>query len=463
MSKAQFIIAATRSGSGKTLLTLGLLAALRRRGLRIAPFKCGPDFIDPSLHRMITGQTSFNLDLFMMGEDGCRATFKTYSADSEVILVEGVMGLFDGGTSSTAALSLALDLPVILIVDVRSAAESVAAVIKGFELYDPAVRLAGVILNQVGSARHRQLIGDAIAASCQVEVLGYFPRQAEFELPSRHLGLHMGDEIALSAAETATLAEAVESHLDLDRLLAITAITPAPIAGKSVTVQSALKADGPRLAVARDQAFCFYYQENLDLLAAAGITIVPFSPLTDPALPADIAGIYLGGGYPELHAADLCNNTAMRRAISDFCQAGGLVYSECGGFMYLTERLIDLTGQSFDMVGVFPLVVRMKPKLARLGYRQVSLRQDCLLGRAGEIRYGHEFHYSDIVETADDQSAEPRPMPSQAYNLADGRPDGYIHKRTIGSYIHLHFGGTAAAIHHWADELHLVPRSSQRI
>ena len=451
MIKAQFIIAATSSGSGKTLLTLGLLAALRRRGLRLAPFKCGPDFIDPSLHKMITGQTSYNLDLFMMGEEACQKTFQAYSTEAEVKVVEGVMGLFDGGKSSTAALSLALGLPVILVVDVRSAAESVAAVIKGFELYDPAVRLAAVICNQVGSPRHRQLIGDAVALSCQAEILGYFPRQAKFAMPSRHLGLHMGDEIAMTAAETAALADTVESNINLDRLLAITAVkeTSTIVPARPVAVRP----DGPRLAVAQDQAFCFYYQENLDLLAAAGVTIVPFSPLQDSTLPAGIAGIYLGGGYPELHAAELCGNESMRRAIHDFCQAGGIVYSECGGFMYLTDKLIDLAGQSFAMVGVFPLVVQMKPKLARLGYRQVTLRQDCLLGRAGEVLFGHEFHYSEIVGAGDEHPFGSMPAAVPAYTFADGRLDGYISKRTMGSYVHLHLGGTATSARHWAEEL----------
>jgi cobyrinic acid a,c-diamide synthase len=443
MVKSEFIIAATSSGSGKTLLTLGILAALARRGLKVQPFKCGPDFIDPSLHKMITGRTSYNLDLFMMGEEACRNTYDRFSFQADTAVIEGVMGLFDGGASSTAALSLALALPVVLIVDVRSAAESVAAIIKGFELFNPAVRICGVICNQVGSERHKQLIRDAVATSCSSGILGFFPRHKQFSMPSRHLGLHMGDEIAFSDVQMIELAETIEESIDIDRLLSLSEKTVAdcvfPIADPKCNSCDL------RLAVARDNAFCFYYQENLDLFTSHGIEIVSFSPLTDARPPTGIDGIYLGGGYPELYGAQLSRNVEMRRAILDYVNAGGAVYAECGGFMYLTYQLIDLSGDVFPMAGVFPLVVKMKPKLARLGYRKVKLQQDCLLGRAGQILYGHEFHYSEVVAVK--EKMEP------LYELEDGRQEGFVRNRALGSYVHLHLGGTVDNIRHFAETL----------
>ncbi len=430
-----FLIGGTTSGSGKTTITLGILAALSARGLAVQPFKCGPDFIDPSLHRMVTGRISSNLDLRMCGPEFCRNTFnrRLFGQGGGVVgVVEGVMGLFDGGLSSSAALATALDMPVVLVIDARSAAESVAAVLKGFEVYDPQVQIRGVIFNRVGSERHVELIRGAVERSCQARILGFFPRDTRFEIPDRHLGLHMGEESPLDGIQLAGLVAAVEKHIDLDGLLSLGTSR----VSNQVYSHSPLKLRGTslKLAVARDMPFCFYYEDNLTILEKAGFELLMFSPLHDQRLPEGMDALYLGGGYPELHASALSRNVAMRTAIADWAKGGGVVHAECGGFMYLCEELIDLDGKAHAMAGVFPATVKMQSRLSRLGYRQPRLRKDCLWGKKGEVLYGHEFHYS-VIERMD-------PSVETIYQLEDGRSEGFKVGNAVGGYIHFHFGQT---------------------
>lgn len=425
-----FLIGGTTSGSGKTTITLGILAALKARGLAVQPFKCGPDFIDPTLHRMVTGRISSNLDLRMCGPEFCSQTFSQRLSGQDVAVVEGVMGLFDGGHSSSAALALALNLPVVLVIDARSAAESVAAVLKGFEVYDPQVQIKGVIFNRVGSARHVELIRGAVEKSCQAKILGFFPRDTRFEIPDRHLGLHMGEESPLDGDQLAGLVAAVEQHIDLDTLLTLgTGKVAAP-----VTVPACSKGRRLKLAVARDLPFCFYYEDNLAILEKAGFELLMFSPLHDQRLPEGMDALYLGGGYPELHAEALSRNVAMHTAIADWARKGGVIHAECGGFMYLCEELIDLQGRLHSMAGVFPATVRMQSRLSRLGYRQPRLAMDCLWGKKGEALHGHEFHYSAIERMGSGVET--------IYQLEDGRSEGFRVGNAVGGYIHLHFGRT---------------------
>ena len=435
-----FLIGGMASGCGKTTLTLGIMAALKFRGLIVQPFKCGPDFIDPSLHRMVTGHISSNLDLRMCGPDFCRDIFHRRLAGHEpasagtVAVVEGVMGLFDGGPASSAALALALDLPVILVIDASSAAESAAAVLKGFEMYDPSVRIAGVIFNRVGSAYHRELIQEAVRKSSEVTILGFFPRDIRFEIPDRHLGLYMGEESPLDTNQLQELAATIETHIDVDSLLSLATGPIATPIHRPVVPRPIVRAGSLKLAVARDLPFCFYYEDNLDILQKAGFELRMFSPLHDQELPADMDALYLGGGYPELHAEALSQNAAMRAAIAAWAASGGVIHAECGGFMYLCEELIDLEGKAHAMAGVFPATVRMRNRLSRLGYRQARLTRDCLWGKEGEILHGHEFHYS-VVERMD-------PEVETLYQLEDGRKEGFRINNTMGGYIHLHFGRT---------------------
>jgi len=447
-----FLIGGTTSGSGKTTITLGILAALKARGLAVQPFKCGPDFIDPTLHRMVTGRVSSNLDLRMCGHEFCRTTFQQRLGGQDVGVVEGVMGLFDGNIASSAALATVLGLPVVLVIDARSAAESVAAVLKGFEVYDRQVRIAGVIFNRVGSARHVEMIRGAVEQSCQARILGFFPRDTRFEIPDRHLGLHMGEETPLDDEQLAGLIQAVEQHIDLDGLLSLG--TSSRQVNKESVASRISHPQGLKLAVARDLPFCFYYEDNLAILEQAGFELLPFSPLRDHKLPEGLDGLYLGGGYPELHAQALSRNGEMLAEIASWAKSGGVIYAECGGFMYLCEELIDLAGQTHAMAGVFPATVRMQRSLSRLGYRQPRLLCDCLWGRAGEVLHGHEFHYSTVERM--------NPDVETLYQLADGRTEGFKVGNAVGGYIHLHFGRSGGNVDAFYNYVKLVKEQRMR-
>ncbi len=350
------------------------------------------------------------------------------------------MGLFDGGEASTAAVARVLNLPVFLIIDAQSSAESAAAVLKGFETYDPRVRLAGVIFNKIGSSRHRDLIESALLARNTVPVIGYMMREKKFHITERHLGLYMGSENPLDAHALNALAAYTENHLDLDLML--------QQAG-SVTLNEN-PADSPvvvprkkkRIGVSMDEAFCFYYQQNLELFTKAGFQVVPFSPLHDRHLPADLQIIYLCGGYPELFAQDLARNKSMLASIRKAHEDDIPLYAECGGFMYLCRTITDNDGISHDMTGIFPYNTAMNKRLRRLGYRVIRLRESCLLGNKGDVLYGHEFHYSDIVTPLidDNKNCEIK----QLYELDNNSYEGYSRGTAIGSYVHLHFANTPA-------------------
>ncbi len=438
-----FLIGGTASGSGKTTLTLGIMAAFKARGLLVQPFKCGPDFIDPSLHKMVTGQVSSNLDLRMGGESFCIDTFNERLAGEDVGVVEGVMGLFDGGEASSASLASVLQLPVILVVDARSAGESVAAVVKGFEDYSPDIDICGVIFNRIGSPRHRELIEEAVEANCRSRILGFFPRDVRFEIPDRHLGLFMGDEEPLNREQLSHLVQQVEAHIDLDLLLQLTNHSLPSL--QQATTPATPPQSRVRLAVARDKAFCFYYQDNLTMLEEAGVELVFFSPLTDCVLPDGCHGLYFGGGYPELYAARLGDNHEMLASVREFGLKGGIIYAECGGFMYLCEQISGVDEVSHSMCGIFPFQVRMKTRFSRLGYRMPQLLEDCFLGKRGEWLHGHEFHYSELVDVPDDVNT--------LYKLADGRKEGYQWNNVIGGYLHLHFGKGRANIDNFVQYL----------
>jgi cobyrinic acid a,c-diamide synthase len=435
MKRKALLIAGTHSGCGKTTVTLGIMAALRQRHMKVQPFKCGPDFIDPTLHLLITGQVSRNLDLRMCGSDYVKQVVARHAPQDEeenpaISVIEGVMGLFDGGRASAAELAALLQIPVVLVVDARAMAESVAALVKGFESLDPRIHLAGVILNQVGSARHLHLLSEAIQKHCQTSLVGYLPRKPAITLPSRHLGLHLGREVHLNRQALLAL---MNQHVDINHLLRLAQQAHIPEVS-SVPLQPRQGARALRLGVAWDAAFCFYYQDNLDMLTQAGIELVLFSPLHDQTLPENLAGLYLGGGYPELHAAELAANQGLRQEILAFSRAGRPVYAECGGFMYLTEVLVDGSGQGHAMVGVYPVQATMQPQCSALGYRRVEMQCNTILAAQGTVCYGHEFHYSSID-----------PMPEEVHRcflLDDQRQEGYLMDKTLASYIHLHWGCT---------------------
>lgn len=435
----RFVIAAPHSGSGKTTVTLGIMALLRRRGFGVAPFKVGPDFIDPGYHRLVTGTASVNLDGWMCPPGFVRDTFARHAVGADVAVIEGVMGLFDGidGVSesgSTAQVAKLLAAPVVLVVDARSQARSAAALVHGFASFDPGVKVAGVIFNNVASANHEAILREAVATSLpHVTVLGCLPKDPALGIPSRHLGLTTVEENPLSDAFLDHLVRVMEQHLDLERLLDAAQVEFA-VQGEEVC--AGVEGFSPvRIAVARDAAFCFAYPDNLRLLEEAGAELCYFSPLADTALPDGIDGIYLPGGYPELFAARLAENVAMREAIRNAVERDTPVYAECGGFIYLTGG-VAADGGDHAMVGIFPVLTRMLPRRKALGYREVELMADGVVGEKGAVARGHEFHYSEMEEVP--QRFE------RLYRVSrkgiDLGFEGYRYRNCLASYIHLHFG-----------------------
>jgi cobyrinic acid a,c-diamide synthase len=438
---ARLILAAPNSGSGKTLLTAGLAGAFKRRGFVVQPFKCGPDYIDSGYHALAAGRECRNLDTWLLSPEQVRMLFGRATADADVAVIEGVMGLFDGfgaldDAGSTADVARLLEGPVILVVDARGMARSAAALVAGFQQFDPRVRIGGVLLNRVGSQRHAELCATAITHHTGLPCFGYLPRRDAFKLPERHLGLITIGEDHSIAPVLEQVADALEQTCDLDALLALA--NTAPLLGTApptALVTAAETADRPVIAVALDTAFSFAYPEMFELLTAAGATIASFSPLTSPMLPPDTAGIILSGGFPELYAEQLSHNTSLFRQIKAAYAADVPIYAECGGLMYLTNALIDQQGQRWPMVGLLPGHSVMTDRLI-LGYRTVRAVQDGPLLPAGATIRGHEFHYS---------SWENRPADlAPAYQvLAPTGNDSYDEGAQLGSlvasYIHLHW------------------------
>jgi cobyrinic acid a,c-diamide synthase len=450
--KKGLVIAGTHSGSGKTTVTLGILAALKNRGFSVAPFKVGPDFIDPGHHRRIAGTQSRNLDGWMLSQAANRKMFARGIAGADVAVVEGVMGLFDGydGRSeagSTAQMARWLGLEILLVVDARSMARSAGALVYGFTRFDPGCRFCGVVFNNVGSARHMEYLCQALEEKVSVPVLGGLPKNPDLAIPDRHLGLVTAEDYGLSDQQVAALAGVIEKNLDLDRL--IERLPGIVVEDPDYEMENREDHDQNnrfpvsdlkkvRIGVARDNAFCFYYPDNLEIFEENGAEIVFFSPVNDRELPSNLDGIYLGGGYPELHAEKLSMNVSMRKDVFEKCKKGMPVYAECGGFMYLCEKLISKHGDVYDMVGCFPFASRMKDRLNALGYREIRLSDTTPLGKKGLTARGHEFHYSYLEEEkispeiqkvyeASDRSGTERSCP------------GYLVNQCLGSYVHLHF------------------------
>jgi len=419
----RIVIAGTHSGCGKTTVATGIMSALVARGLQVQPFKVGPDFIDPTHHTKICGRTSRNLDPFMMGEEGVQDTFLRATAGADIAVIEGVMGLYDGidGTeqSGTAHVASILDAPVVLVVDARGMSRSAQALVHGFSTFHPSLHIAGVIFNRIGSDRHRRMIG----SSRSVPVFGWIPKNEQIALKSRHLGLEM-------AHETGTLPElgtVIRESCDLDALLKTAREAP-PLFREPRKIKS--RAPFVKIGVAWDPAFCFYYADNLDRLRSAGADLVFFSPLGD-RLP-DVQGLYIGGGYPELHLGGL-EASRCRSDIRKAGDAGMPIYGECGGLMYLTKEIIS--DNTYRLCGVLPATAEMTNKVQALGYVQGrSIKGKSFLKPRLPL-FGHEFHYSKIV---------PQPDARYAFRLVRGKGiadgnDGLLNNNTIGTYTHAYF------------------------
>lgn len=423
-------VAAPHSGAGKTTVATALMAAFTRRGLRVQPFKVGPDFIDPGFHDAACGRKGCNLDGWMLSRAANLELFARASEGADLAVIEGVMGLFDGRdasgeSGSTSEMAKWLGAPVVLVVDASAMARSAAAVVRGFEEFDGDLDVAAVLFNRVGGEKHGDLLREAVSRWCRAKMLGALCANEKIALPSRHLGLTLAAE-SLSPEILAEMAAWVESQVDLDALFALARERSGAL---DIPVSKRIVQAGPRvpIGVARDAAFCFYYQDNLDLLCESGAEIVEFSPITDRHLPAGVRGLYLGGGYPELHAAKLAQNASMIAAIREFARSGAPVYAECGGFMYLTEAIVDASGAEFQMVGLFPTRARMQPRLAALRYLE-----------ADDGLRGHEFRYSKID-----------PLPPEFSCCWN---EGYRAGSVLAGYAHLHFRSSPEFARRFVDD-----------
>ena len=403
MTARGLIVAAPRSGAGKTTVTLGLLTALKRRGLAVQAAKAGPDYIDPAFHQAATGRKSVNLDSWAMRPSLLDALVVEADSRADMLVIEGVMGLFDGidaaagRTGSTADLAARFVLPVLLVIDVSGQSQSAAALLRGFVTHDPEVKIGGVVLNRVGSERHRKFVADAIAAS-GIPVLGSVPRDEMIALPERHLGLVQAGEHGDLAERLDRLAAIAETHLDLDGILRL-AVPPHLAEAKQAT---ALPPPGSRIALAQDAAFTFVYPHVLDGWRRAGAEIVAFSPLADEPPPKDCDSCWLPGGYPELHAGRLAGAHKFRDGLARFA-ATRPVHGECGGYMVLGEVLEDADGISHPMAGLLGHATSFARRKLHLGYREATLLADSPIGRAGSRLRGHEFHYAALVATGNDE------------------------------------------------------------
>jgi cobyrinic acid a,c-diamide synthase len=398
------IVSAPRSSSGKTTVTLGLLAALARRSVRVRAAKSGPDYIDPGFHAAATGTKGINLDTWAMPSSLIDTLIADAAQDAQILVIEGAMGLFDGvagevGRSGAASdLAGRLGLPVLLVLDVSGQSQSAAAVVAGFVSYNLSVRIGGVVLNRLGSERHRMMIVEALKP-IGIPVLGAIPRDETLLLPERHLGLVQAREHADLAARLDGLAAMAERHLDIDGILAIAC----PLIGTNALIHSRLRPPGQRIALALDDAFAFVYSHVLDGWRAAGADIVPFSPLADEAPQDDCDVCWLPGGYPELHAGRLAAARRFRDGLASFAQTRP-VHGECGGYMVLGEGLEDSQGELHPMVGLLGHATSFAKRKLHLGYRQARLLVDCPIGVAGDMLRGHEFHHASIISkgAADD-------------------------------------------------------------
>jgi cobyrinic acid a,c-diamide synthase len=430
------VIAGVRSGVGKTTIATGIMGALALKGYKVQPFKAGPDYIDPSYHKLAAGVPSRNLDTWLLSHSVVSELFQRADQSSDISIIEGVMGVFDGHSNlgeegSTAELAKLINAPVILVADASKVARSVAAEILGYKSFDPDLNIAGVILNGVGSPRHLDFCKPQIEQTTGLPVVGYLPRRDELIQPERHLGLIPTTEGTVVQEWYQALIQQTIETINLETIVDIASTTsyktvPANIYPKYAQPKKAI------IAIARDEAFSFYYQDSLDLLEAWGAELAEFSPLKDASVPDKAGGIYIGGGFPEIFAEKLSNNKSMLRSMDDKIKSGIPVYAECGGLMYLGQSLSDMLGVHYPMVQALPLSSSMKDQRLHLGYRQVKSRCDSPIMTSGQTIRGHEFHWS-VLETEPHED-------NSLYNVIDqdNHLEGFHINNIWASYIHIH-------------------------
>jgi cobyrinic acid a,c-diamide synthase len=461
------IIAGERSGSGKTTITLALLSALHDRCQRVQSFKVGPDYIDPMFHAFATGLPCYNLDAVLTSESYLPQCFANHSQGADCAVVEGVMGLFDGaaepaGYGSTAMVAKWLKLPVALVVNCTSMSQSIAALVQGYRMFDPDVQFAGVILNRVGSDRHLEILTQALAG-LNIPILGVFRREDEISLPDRHLGLVPTDELPQLRQVMDKLAALGQSGFNWELLTPLLEIPPAPeglgpqtaefkapsLGGLGAAGSISMKIK-PRIAVARDRAFSFYYADNLELLTALGAELIEWSPMHDRQMPENIQGLYFGGGFPEMFAAELSDNQTVIQQVRQAIQLGMPTYAECGGLMYLTEAIVDFEQKRYPMVGLLPTEAQMGKRLT-LGYRSAIAQADSPIVQAGQMLRGHEFHRSSLSQLPTQplfqlhRSTQIQGAAITSLPIVEGWSGPSFH----ASYLHLHWGAMPELPSRW--------------
>lgn len=457
VDRPRLMIAGVHSGVGKSSITLALVAALKKRGLKVQTFKVGPDYLDPGHLSHVSGYPCYNLDSWMSDRRYVERLFCERSADADISLIEGVMGLFDGSSSesisgSSAEIAAWLKCPVALVVNTHGMARSVAALVKGYNELEPEVKLAGVLANRCGLTSHVELLATALKAAGQPPLLGAVRRDSLPVMPSRHLGLVSAQEEGLDDRTIEQLALAAEEQIDIDLLIEQAQGAEALRLADSSQSYSAKESKLVRLAVARDEAFQFYYPDFFAELECRGCAPVFFSPLDDAVLPDDVDGLYLGGGYPEVHAEKLSQNKTMRDSVRNFCASGRPVYAECGGLIYLTQG-VEQDGRRFPFVGELPVWARMLDKRKALGYVEACLQQDSLFGTAGSVFRGHEFHYSELIESPLGIDAWQAVYQLKQKRSGKLRPEGYQRGNVLASYAHLHLASKPEAVEWFVEKL----------
>jgi cobyrinic acid a,c-diamide synthase len=434
----RILLTGTSSRAGKTVISIGLMRALVKRGYKVQPYKIGPDFIDPSFHFFATGRVSRNLDGYMMTPGDMLGTFQRNFKDADIAVIEGTMGLYDSHDAldekgSTAEASKILKAPVVLIANVERIARTAAAFVLGYKLFDRKVDIQGVILNRLGNPRHAGKARLAVEKLAGMRVLGVVPRDAKIEIPERHLGLVPAYEKKNIELLFDNLAKIVEEHVDVDALIEIAEAAPELKDREENSIFRPKRKFDVTMGIVKDKAFTFYYQDVIDAFAASCSSMSYIDALKDSSLP-EIDALYIGGGFPEVFASQLEKNTSLREDIQEFCEAGKPVYAECGGLMYLGEKLITKEGEEYGMVGFLPLDTKMEQRFQALGYARRVAVKDNPICRKGDTLVGHEFHYSKV---------KLRGKVEYAYKTSRGRGvdgvhDGILKKNTLAGYLHLH-------------------------
>ncbi|MDR6999775.1 cobyrinate a,c-diamide synthase [Neobacillus niacini] len=445
MSSRRLVIAGTGSGVGKTTLTIGLMSALKKKGYTVQGFKCGPDYIDPTYHTAVTGRISRNIDSWMLDHELVKEIMIRASERADISIIEGVMGFYDGknpmnNSGSTAEISIITKSPVVLVVNCSSMARSAAAIVKGFQVFLEEANIVGVIANRVGSEGHFKLVKTAIEQECGIPVLGYLQKDSDLAIPERHLGLIPSVERGELDSFFNQLGDLVLETIDVDALFEVAKASPLEIKESQFMSRERNKV---RIAVARDAAFNFYYQENLELLEAFGAELIEFSPLKGETVPDNVDGLYIGGGFPEEFAAVLQEKTEVNQSIRAAIEKETPTLAECGGFMYLTESIETTDGKNYEMVGMIPGKVKMQTNLAALGYREITPEEGNFLLEGNLTARGHEFHYSTFQPTTEIQHAY------QTKGMRGFKQEGYMNGNLIAGYTHFHFGSCPHLVENW--------------